>query len=186
MELFTKEIEGKSVVRPLREIVVRRNGMCTYNPSKEAVLSDGWVPYVLPEPEPEEVDLLEQAIRQKIEELREFDESKEVNNCIIVSNGIEMNYWKNKHERDALKSAVRDYQTIGRTDYRLDLRELGVYLWIPCDKLLQMLAELEVYATDCFNRTTDHMFAIKGLASVEEVEAYDFREGYPAVVRFGF
>jgi uncharacterized protein len=32
---------------------------------------------------------------------------------------------------------------LGRTEYRLDLRELGVSLSIPCETLLQMLALLE-------------------------------------------
>lgn len=73
---------------------------------------------------------------------------------------------------------------LGRTEYRLDLRELGVSLSIPCDKLLQMLAVLEVYAIDCYNKTTDHEFAIKSLATRAEIEAYDFGVGYPDIPRF--
>ena len=46
------------------EIVIRRNGMQTINPSEEQILADGWVEYVTPEPTEEE--LLSRAKRNKI------------------------------------------------------------------------------------------------------------------------
>ena len=42
-----------------------------------------------------------------------------------------------------------------------------------------MLSALEVYAIDCYNTTTDHMFAIKQLNSIEDIESYDYTTGYP-------
>ena len=75
---------------------------------------------------------LEKAKHEKIRELTAYDESSEVNDCIIVYQGQELHYWANKTERDSLKGAIRDYITLGRTDYRLDLREIGISLLIPC------------------------------------------------------
>lgn len=107
-----------------------------------------------------------------------------MNDCVIVHNGHELHYWADKHERGSLGSAVRDCIALGRTSYRLDLRELGVSLSIPCDILLQMLAVLEVYAIDCYNKTTDHEFAIKSMTSVDEIDAYAFKVGYPEIPIF--
>ena len=98
--------------------------------------------------------------------------------------GNELHYWADKHERGSLGSAVKDCMTLGRTEYRLDLRELGVSLSIPCEKLLQMLAVFEVYAIDCYNKTTDHEFAIKALSTKEEIGSYDFKVGYPEIPKF--
>ena len=150
------------------------------------VLADGWVEYVPPTPsEPSADVLLKRAKKMKLDELHKYDESSEVNDCIIVYQGQELHYWKDKHERDALKSAVRDFITMGRTEYRLDLREAGISITIPCESLLQMMAVLEVYASDCYNRTTDHEFFIKSLTTEEEIEAYEFRgNGYPSIPRF--
>lgn len=186
MKQYTKQIDGKTVRKTLKEIVVKKDGKQTFNPSEEMVLADGWMEYVAPAPvEPSEAVLLERARRRKLRELHDYDESKEVNDCIIVYQGVEFHYWKDKHERDALKSAVRDFITMGRTEYRLDLREAGISITIPCESLLQMMAVLEVYASDCYNRTTDHEFFIKALMTKEEIDAYEFRgNGYPSIPRF--
>lgn len=185
MKRFTKKIDGKNVIKTLKEIVVRKDGRVTYNPTEEMVLADGWVEYVPPTPaEPTEEELVQIAKNRKLRELHEYDESKEVNDCVIVYEGNELHYWADKHERGSLESAVRNSMALGRTHYRLDLRELGVSLNIPCEKLLQMLAVLEVYAIDCYNKTTDHEFAIKALATRDEIEVYDFIIGYPDIPRF--
>ena len=185
MKRFKKEIDGKTVVKALKEIVIRKDGRVTYNPTEDMVLADGWVEYIAPEPRPiPEKVLIERARRRKLDELHKYDESSEVNDCIIFYNEQELHYWADKHERGSLSSAVRDCIALGRTEYRLDLRELGTSLSIPCEILLQMLAVLEVYAIDCYNKTTDHEFAIKALATKEEVEGYDFKVGYPEIPRF--
>jgi len=116
--------------------------------------------------------------------LYSYDSSEKINNCIIVYNNEKIRYWANKHERDALKSALQDCIAIGRTVYRLDLRDKGVTINISCEKLLQMLAILEVYAIDCFNKTTDHEFILKSLETIDEIEAYEFKDGYPDAPQF--
>lgn len=47
-----------------------------------------------------------------------------------------------------------------------------------------MLAVLEVYAIDCYNRTTDHEFTIKALSTIDEIDAYTFKDGYPEQPKF--
>lgn len=185
MKRFKKEIDGKIVVKAQKEIVIRRDGRVTYNPTEDMVLADGWVEYIAPEPQPiPERVLVERAKRVKLDELHKFDESSEVNNCIIVYQGNELHYWASKDERNDLKNAVRDCISVGRDVYRLDLRDKGLSIELQCELLLQMMAALEVYAIDCYNKTTDHEFAIKALETLEEVEAYDFKVGYPDKCRF--
>lgn len=157
-------------------------GMNTFNPTEDMLLADGWVEYIVPEPSAEQ--LLERARMMKLSELHKYDESSEVNDCIIVYGGQELHYWASKDERNDLKSAVKDCISVGRETYRLDLRDKGISLVLNCELLLQMMAALEVYAIDCYNKTTDHEFAIKTLATIEEVEAYDFKVGYPSIPRF--
>ena len=185
MKRFTKQIDGKTVIKTLKEIVIRKDGRVTYNPTEEMVLADGWVDYVAPEPKPipEEV-LIERARIRKLDKLHNYDESKEVNDCVIVYQGQELHYWANKTERDALKGALRDCIAVGRDSYRLDLRDKWLSISLPCEGLLQMLSALEIYAIDCYNKTTDHEFAIKALATRNEIEAYDFGVGYPDIPRF--
>lgn len=185
MKRYKKIIDGKSVIKTLKEIVIRKDGRVTYNPTEEMVLEDGWVEYVAHEPRPlPERVLIERARRRMLDELHKYDESSEVNDCIIVYQDEEIHYWADKTERNDLKNAVRDCIAMGRDVYRLDLRDKGVSINLPCEALLQMLSALEIYAIDCYNRTTDHEFAIKALTTKEEIEAYDFKVGYPSIPRF--
>lgn len=184
MKLFEKEINGKKVLKPLNKIVIEKDGMNTYNPTEEMVLNDGWVEYIEPVVEPTDEELLSMAKESAIERIKAHDESSEVNNCIIIHNGVRLNYWADKHERDSLKSAVRDCIALGRTEYRLDLREFRMSMSIPCELLLQMLSALEVYAIDCYNKTTDHLFAVQALDNVDAVESYDYHKGYPEMLVF--
>lgn len=161
------------------------DGMQIINPSEEQLLNAGYVEFIPPAKEgPTEEELLRKAKEDKLKSLHEYDSSKSVNVCYIRYGGQSISYWADKHERDALKSAVRDYIALGKTEYRLDLREMGISITLSCELLLQMLAALEVYATECYNKTTDHEFAIKSLTTKDEMEAYDFSIGYPEKLVF--
>lgn len=186
MKKYTKSINGIIYKKQLHEIILHVGGKQIINPTKEMVLADGWVEYVESvDSMPSERVLLERARRKKLDELYAYDSSSKVNDCIIVYQGQELHYWANKTERDALKGALRDCIAMGREFYRLDLRDKGVSLTIRCELLLQMMATLEVYAIDSFNKTTDHEFAIKACTTEVEVDAYEFRGvGYPAIPRF--
>ena len=185
MKRYKKQIDGKSVIKTLKEIVIKKNGKQTFNPSEEMVLADGWVEYVAPAPvEPSEEQLFNRAKSNKIRDIEHYDASKKVNICYIKTQLDTIPYWANKSERSSLKSAVQDCIAMNRETYRLDLRDVGVSVDIACDKLLAMLSALEVYAIDCYNKTTDHIFAVKNLTTIEEIEAYDYRVGYPEKLTF--
>lgn len=182
MKRYTKQIDGKSVIKSLKEIVVKKNGKQTFNPSEEMVLADGWVEYITPIPSEEQ--LFNRAKSNKIRDIEYYDASKEVNICYIKTPLDTIPYWANKSERSSLKSAVQDCIAMNRETYRLDLRDVGVSVDIACNKLLAMLSALEVYAIDCYNKTTDHIFNVKNLTTVEEIEVYDYRVGYPEKLTF--
>lgn len=184
MKHYFKTIENKVVRRQLREIIIRKNGQQIINPSEEMALADGWQEYVAPVYEPTKEELLENAKNRKLDELKMYDESSEVNDCIIVYQGEELHYWADKSERNALKDAIRDCISMGRNDYRLDIRDKKVSITTSCTSLLQVFTSLEVYAIDCYNRTTDHEYAIKALNTINEVEEYDSHVGYPERLRF--
>lgn len=51
MKQYVKVINGLSVIRTRKQIVIQKDGMNTYNPTEEMILADGWVEYV-PKVEP--------------------------------------------------------------------------------------------------------------------------------------
>ncbi len=183
MKRYYKEENG---VRTWLGNVLKWNGLQIINPSEEQILAAGYVEYIIPEaPELTEEEITENIRQGKLLQLHSYDGSKEVNVCYIVHGEETFEYWADKHERDALKSALKDCMLMGRTTYRLDLRELGISLVVECELLLQMMAALEVYAVDCFNKTTDHEFALKSLMTKEEIMEYRYEGvGYPEKLTF--
>lgn len=185
MKKYKKEIDGKVSIKTLNEIVLHKDGNVVFNPTEEMVLADGWTEYVFQRIELPIEMKLKRTKDRKLLELKRYDESDEVNDCIIMYQGQELHYWASKDERNDLKNAVRDCIAMGRETYRLDLRDKGISITLLCELLLQMMAALEVYAIDCYNKTTDHRFAIEACTTEEAVDAYEFRGvGYPAKCRF--
>ena len=80
MKQYEKLIDGKTVIKKRQEIVIRKDGKVTYNPTEDMVLADGWVEYVPPTPsEPSAEVLLERAKKRKLLDIHAYDESSEVN-----------------------------------------------------------------------------------------------------------
>lgn len=191
-KLYIKEgvvCQGNQIVIKRQKTIKNRKGdvkntqVTVYNPSEKLILEDGWEIYT-PNYGLSSEELLLQAKNDKIYEVKLFDASFDVNDCIINHNGQELHYWASKTDRDALKSAVQDCINIGRTKYRLDLRELNTSLNIQCEVLLHMLTQLEIYAIDCYNKTTDHIYNINNLNTLEEIDNYDYSVGYPEKLIF--
>lgn len=187
MKVYEKEIDGKTVRKPKNEIVILKGSKQIINPTEGQLLEEGWGLYlpVIPEQkEPSEEERLETKRQEVLQKIEEHDASEKVNRCRITIGGKEVSYWAGKMERSSLKTAVEDYMKMGRGTYRLDLREVGVSVSVDCLLLLEMLSALEVYAIDCYNKTTDHIFNVRRLESVEELEAYRYEEDYPGMLTF--
>ncbi len=101
------------------------------------------------------------------------DASSSVNSFTL--NGASV--WLDKATRVGLMNSTTIAKSMGSGATTLWLGEAK--LEVECDKAIQLLSALEMYALECFNVTAAHKKAVSGLESVEEVLAYDFTEGYP-------
>lgn len=178
---YYKEVEGKKIF--FNGILIMGDRQ-VINPTSEQLESQGWMEYVPEVYIPTPQQLLEQARQEKLMDIEAYDNSSDVNECLIHYNGETIPYWADKTTRTTLKEAVRDCIAVGLDKYRLDLREYGVSMEIDCELMLGMLQELEVYAIRCYNKTTDHIYAVKALDNIEDIEEYDFRSDYPSKLEF--
>lgn len=46
MKKYTKVINGISVIKTRKQIVIKKGGMNTFNPTEEMILADGWIEYI--------------------------------------------------------------------------------------------------------------------------------------------
>lgn len=125
-----------------------------------------------PEP-PHLVPTLSDAIAGKVAEINAYDTSTSVNGFKLNGN----DFWLDKATRVGLMNSTEITKAAGQetTDLWMD----DVKLTIPCDTVIKLLSAIELYALECFNTTARHKAEVRKLKTVEEVEKYDIKEGYP-------
>ena len=116
---------------------------------------------------------LKQAKVDKIAEIAAYDTSSSVNGFVL--NGLLV--WLDKATRVGLMNSTTIAKASGQETTTLWLG--GMKLVVDCDKAIQLLSALEMYALECFNVTASHKQAVSELKTIEEVEAYDYKAGYP-------
>jgi hypothetical protein len=119
---------------------------------------------------------LEQAKVEKIAEITAYDTSDKVNGFML--NGLLV--WLDKATRVGLMNSTTIAKAAGQQTTTLWLG--GLKLVVDCDKAIQLLSALEMYALECFNVTASHKAAVSKLKSIEEVEAYDYKTDYPKML----
>lgn len=119
---------------------------------------------------------LKLAKQAKIAEITAYDKSDEVNGFML--NGLLV--WLDKATRVGLMNSTTIAKAAGQQTTTLWLG--GLKLVVDCDKAIQLLSALEMYALDCFNVTASHKAAVGELKTIGEVEAYDYNAGYPKML----
>lgn len=119
---------------------------------------------------------LQQAKQDKLQEIDTYDLSSAVNGFML--NGLLV--WLDKATRVGLMNSTTIAKAAGQETTTLWLK--GVKLVVGCDMAIQLLSALEMYALECFNVTASHKAAVGELKSIEEVEAYDYKSGYPKML----
>jgi hypothetical protein len=85
--------------------------------------------------------------------------------------------WLTAEERQQIATQISANEAVGRDNMT---RWFGSHNFaFPLATWKQMLVALEVYAGDAINVTEAHKAAIEALATIEDVEAYDFTANYP-------
>lgn len=106
-------------------------------------------------------------------EITAYDASSSVNSFLL--NGMEV--WLDKATRVGLMNSTAIAKNMGQEKTTL---WLGSYqLEVDCDKAIQLLSALEMYALECFNVTASHKKAVSELDNIEAVLTYDYKSGYP-------
>lgn len=105
--------------------------------------------------------------------IEKYDASSSVNSFLL--NGMEV--WLDKATRVGLMNSTTIAKSMGQQKTTL---WLGSYqLEVDCDKAIQLLSALEMYALECFNVTAAHKKAVSELDNIESVLTYDYKSGYP-------
>lgn len=178
MKIYTKTIKNRQVIKPANKIVIIKDGFQTINPTEKMILEDGWAEYIEPTYEPTEEELLNQAKERMIERILYYDSSDEVNAFYIDEQKI----WLDKATRVGLKL---------RFDAEITAEKTNTTLWydgmsfdLELVSAILMLNAVEIYASACYDNTQMHIANIKSMTVIEDIESYDYYQGYPECLKF--
>lgn len=146
----------------------------TFNPTEEMILTDGWVEYITPIYEP----TIEDYKKNKIREITKFDSSSEVNGFYIGDQEM----WLDKATRVGLKLRFETEMEDG--DIETTLWYNGIPFILNLITANQMLHSIEKYASKCYDNTQRHIGNVNKLTTIEEIEVYNYKIGYPEKLVF--
>lgn len=163
------ELDGKTIINPTEEELVAAGWQVV----EENPTTDQLEEIQKEHKEPTEEELLQAAIVQKINDIRYYDSSDEINSFQVGS----LKMWLDKQERCILYAALLAHEQLGKTSMTKIYH--GHTFTYPLAQWRQLLGLIEIYATDCLNCTETHIEAVKRLTNREEVLAYDYKQNYP-------
>lgn len=102
-----------------------------------------------------------------------YDQSEAVNSFRIGN----MAYWLDKATRAGLLLRLQAEQAVGKTTTTLWAGTIPITL--PMTVAMQFLYALENYASECYDRTAQHLATVEGMQSVQDILYYDYTSGYP-------
>ena len=105
--------------------------------------------------------------------IEKYDISSSVN--VFELNGMQT--WLDKATRVGLVNSINVTQRAG--DQKIELW-LGNYkLELDCNKAIELLSKIEMYAMNCFNFTSMHKKQVSQFSNIEDFLNYDYKSGYP-------
>ena len=120
---------------------------------------------------------LEQAIQEKIDEIEQYDNSNSVNSFNVVTNNGVLQSWLTPIERSNYKNSIEAAELVGLENVSFYINDKEISLPLATAKL--MLAQIQLYADQCFIVTKQHKAAVQALDTIENVDAFDVTADYP-------
>lgn len=121
---------------------------------------------------------LDDAKQEKLEQIREYDSSDNVNAVLI--NGTKA--WLTPEERANYKNSIDAAKLLNIENVSFYINNTEYTTTVANAEL--MLAQIQLYADACFIATKQHEAIVNELDSIEVVDAHDITTGYPRMLRF--
>jgi len=121
---------------------------------------------------------LETARASKLRDIRAYDNSTNVNGFRLNGNLM----WLDRETRASLRNTIESAALVGRTE--LDIWFGSVYITLPLADARMMLSVLEMYATDCYNVTSQHIVTVQSMDDIDDIISFDVTSGYPEMPEF--
>jgi hypothetical protein len=130
---------------------------------------------------PAPVRTLEQAKKEMIWKIEGYDRSTNVNGFTI--NG-EVEGWFTPDERSNYKSSIDAAKILGVEKLSFFIGDM--LLEVTPNQAEYMLAQIQLYADQCYIVTKQHKIAVESFETIEEVDSFNYKGGYPEKINFTY
>lgn len=155
-------------------VAMNKNGVMKYDHREKTQYAYDVYWITLPSSSAHDATAVLAAAKTEVEAaITAYDSSSAVN--AFGLNGMQV--WLDKATRVGLMNSTTIAKAMGQKTTTLWLG--GYQLEVDCDKAIQLLSALEMYALECFNVTAAHKKAVSELDNIEAVLTYDYKSGYP-------
>lgn len=129
---------------------------------------------------------LEDAKKEMIDNIDRYDSSNSVNAFIVSDSehGVSFEGWFTPEERSNYRSSIDAAKLLGVSALTFFIGD--VQMEVTPTQAEYMLAQIQLYADQCFVVTKQHKIAVEELETIEEVDEYQYREGYPSKIVFQY
>lgn len=165
-------VTGEEIVKSVESVPtsMNKNGELIYSEQKKTQYA--YKTYWLNNPA-KSVDALSVAKQEVLKELAAYDVSAEVNSFSVNGRTV----WYDKATRVGLMNSITIVKSLGYKTTTLWFGDTKYEL--DCNKAIELLSKIEMYAMECYNRTAAHRQALEELTDIADVLQYDYKSGYP-------
>ena len=122
---------------------------------------------------------IERAKAEKLREINNYDNSRQVNMFTINDEEI---VWFTPTERANYKASIESAKLLGIPTLKFFVNDK--LFEVETSKAEMMLAAIQLYADECYIITKQHQITVENLETIEEVDSYDYTVGYPNKLNF--
>lgn len=165
-------VTGEEIVKSVESVPtsMNKNGELIYSEQKKTQYA--YNTYWLENPT-KSADALSVAKQVMFNELTAYDASPAVNSFSVNDKTA----WLDKATRVGLMNSTTIAKNLGHKTTTLWLGDIKYVL--DCDRAIELLSKIEMYALECYNRTAAHRQALEELTDIADVLQYDYKSGYP-------
>ena len=143
-----------------------------------ASVKEVWDMELTPEPE----RTLEDAKNEMQWKIDDYDNSDNVNSFEAEVSGQTIEGWFTPEERSNYRNSIDAAKILGVNELTFFVND--VELTVTPTQGEYMLAQIQLYADQCYVVTKEHKLTVNGLETIEEVDAFDYESGYPQKLHF--
>lgn len=156
-------------------VLLSNSQVIFHNEHPEASVKEVWDTQLTPTPE----RTIEDAKAEMIQLIDEYDSSSNVNG-FTVNETVEG--WFTPEERSNYNSSISAAKLLGVDNLSFFVGDM--LITVPTLTAEQMLAQVQLYADQCYIVTKTHKANVEALTTIEEVDEYPYTSGYPQKLNF--